>query len=147
MQTRNAASVLPEPVGAAISVWRPAAISRQPSACGSVGPSGNRPSNQRRTAGWNDSSTRPTLPGGSDIPPVDEDVPGASSGSGGWAVAVEDLGFVFVPGGGGAVGVEHDGPAPAVDDDLVVERAEQGAVLYRGVAAVGFAGQVVDFAS
>ena len=51
MQTRNAARVLPEPVGAAISVCRPAAISRQPAACGSVGPAGNRPSNQARTAG------------------------------------------------------------------------------------------------
>ena len=51
MQTRNAASVFPEPVGAAISVCRPAAISRQPPACGSVGPAGNRRSNQARTAG------------------------------------------------------------------------------------------------
>ena len=58
MQTRNAASVLPDPVGAAINVWRPAAISCHPAACGSVGPAGNRPSNQARTAGWNDSSTR-----------------------------------------------------------------------------------------
>src|SRR6266516_2087608 len=58
MQTRNAASVLPDPVGAAISVCRPAAISCHPAACGSVGPAGNRPSNQARTAGWNDSSTR-----------------------------------------------------------------------------------------
>ena len=59
MHTRNAASVLPEPVGAAISVCRPAAISAQPSACGSVGPAGNRRANQVRTAGWNDSSTWP----------------------------------------------------------------------------------------
>ncbi len=55
---------------------------------------------------------------------------GASPGSGGWAVAGEDLGSVLVPGGGGAVGVEDDGPAPAVDDDLVVEGAEQYAVLH-----------------
>ena len=58
MQTRNAASVLPDPVGAAISVCLPAAISRHPPACGSVGPAGNRRPNQARTAGWNDSSTR-----------------------------------------------------------------------------------------
>ena len=58
MQTRNAASVLPEPVGAAISVCLPAATSRHPAACGSVGPPGKRRSNQVRTAGWNDSSTR-----------------------------------------------------------------------------------------
>src|ERR1700677_1246416 len=68
MQTRTAASVLPDPVGAAISVWPPAATSSQPAACGSVGPPGNRRSNQVRTAGWNISSTRsrylraPTLP-------------------------------------------------------------------------------------
>src|SRR5271165_4062510 len=68
MQTRNAARVLPDPVGAAISVWRAAAISRQPAACGSVGPAGNRTWNQARTAGWNDSSTRPTLPANTDIP-------------------------------------------------------------------------------
>jgi hypothetical protein len=51
MQTRNAASVFPDPVGAAISVWFPAAISRQPPACGTVGPSGNLRANQLRTAG------------------------------------------------------------------------------------------------
>src|SRR5215472_1665659 len=51
MQTRKAASVLPDPVGAAISVCRPAAISAQPPACGGVGPSGNRLANQVRTAG------------------------------------------------------------------------------------------------
>src|SRR5690348_3314429 len=53
MQTRNAASVLPEPVGAAISVSRPSAIAPQPPAWGGVGPSGNRLPNQVRTAGWN----------------------------------------------------------------------------------------------
>ena len=51
MQTRNAASVFPDPVGAAISVCRPAAISCQAPACGSVGPAGNRRANQARTAG------------------------------------------------------------------------------------------------
>ena len=48
---RKAASVLPEPVGAAISVSSPPAIAGQPCACGSVGPSGKRRSNQARTAG------------------------------------------------------------------------------------------------
>jgi hypothetical protein len=57
MQTRKAARVLPEPVGAAISVWRPAAISAHPPACGSVGPSGNRLANQVWTAGWKVSIT------------------------------------------------------------------------------------------
>jgi glycine cleavage system aminomethyltransferase T len=35
-------------------------------------------------------------------------------------VAVQDLGLVLVPGGGGAVGVQDQGPALAVDGDLVV---------------------------
>src|SRR5262245_49117173 len=56
MQTRNAASVLPVPVGAAISVSRPRAIAGQPCACASVGPSGNRRSNQAPTAGWKEAS-------------------------------------------------------------------------------------------
>ncbi len=37
MQARNAARVLPEPVGAEISVVRPARICGQPCSCGSVG--------------------------------------------------------------------------------------------------------------
>ena len=47
---RNAASVLPEPVGAAMSVCRPDAIAGQPSACASVG-APNRRSNHVRTMG------------------------------------------------------------------------------------------------
>src|SRR5918995_948889 len=58
MHTRNAASVLPEPVGAAMSVLLLAAISRQPRAWGSVGPSGKRRPNHVRTAGWNVSSIK-----------------------------------------------------------------------------------------
>ncbi len=57
MQTRNPASVLPDPVGAAISVSDPAATYGQPSACGVVGPSGNRRRNHSVTAGWNVSTT------------------------------------------------------------------------------------------
>jgi hypothetical protein len=52
MQTRKAASVLPVPVGAAISVSRPRAMVGQPCSWGSVGPRGKRRSNQARTAGW-----------------------------------------------------------------------------------------------
>ena len=37
------------------------------------------------------------------------------------SVAVQDLGLVLVPRGGGAVGVQDQGPAPPVDRDLVVE--------------------------
>ena len=44
MQTRNAARVLPDPVGAEISVGWPAWICGQPSICGSVGVP-NRPTN------------------------------------------------------------------------------------------------------
>ena len=50
--------------------------------------------------------------------------PGCHPGRTGWAVAVEDLRLVGVPGGGGAVGVQDQGPAPPVDHDLVVEPAE-----------------------
>ena len=53
MPTRNPASVLPDPVGAAISVSCPAAMRSQPSGWAGVGPSGNRRSNQAATAGWN----------------------------------------------------------------------------------------------
>ena len=49
--TRNPASVLPEPVGAAIRVSRPGAISGQPPVCGAVGPSGKRRRNHSATAG------------------------------------------------------------------------------------------------
>ena len=38
---------------------------------------------------------------------------------------MEDLGLVLVPGGGRPVRVDDQGPAPAVDDDLVVERTKQ----------------------
>src|SRR5580692_6059043 len=37
MQTRNAASVLPEPVGAEINASRPSRMAGQPWSCGSVG--------------------------------------------------------------------------------------------------------------
>ena len=52
MALRNAASVLPDPVGAAMSVWRPSRIAAQPRSCADVGaPSVS--SNQRATSGWN----------------------------------------------------------------------------------------------
>src|SRR5215475_11794568 len=72
--------------------------------------------------------------------------PGLLPGAGGGPVAVQHLGLVLVPGGGGAVGVDDQGPAPAVDDDLVVEGAEQHAVLYGGGAAVGLVLGVVHLA-
>src|SRR5215469_12735203 len=50
MQMKNAASVLPDPVGAEISVVLPARISGQPCSCGSVGEP-NRPKNHSATSG------------------------------------------------------------------------------------------------
>src|SRR5919106_373463 len=58
MATRKPASVLPDPVGAAISVSAPEAMSGHPWAWGSDGPSGNRRSNHVRTAGWKSASPR-----------------------------------------------------------------------------------------
>ena len=49
---RNAASVLPEPVGARSSVWSPPAIAGQPPVCGGVG-AAKVASNHARTAGEN----------------------------------------------------------------------------------------------
>jgi hypothetical protein len=72
--------------------------------------------------------------------------PGVLPGSGGRAVAVEDLGAVGVPGGGAAVRIERERPAPAVDGDLVVEEAEEEAVFETGGAAVGLVADVVDLA-
>ena len=59
---------------------------------------------------------------------------------------MEHLGFAGVPGGGGAVGVQGEGPALAVDHDLVVVEAQQHAVFGAGLAAVGLVPDVVDFA-
>ncbi len=55
MAERNAARVFPEPVGAAIKVWRRAWMDGQARACGSVGVVNCLP-NQAATAGWKRSS-------------------------------------------------------------------------------------------
>src|SRR6185437_13342137 len=47
------------------------------------------------------------------------------------------LGLVLVPRGGRPVGVDDQGPAPAVDRDLVMEPAQKNAVPDAGGAAVG----------
>ena len=52
MQVRKAVRVLPDPVGAAMSVCRPWAMAGQPVAWASVGAS-NRLRNQRWMTGWN----------------------------------------------------------------------------------------------
>src|SRR5919112_629320 len=54
MAERNAARVLPDPVGAAISVCRCFLISGHARSCGSVG-AGKLRANQRATAGWKSS--------------------------------------------------------------------------------------------
>src|SRR5260221_7350089 len=62
---RNAASVLPDPVGAMRSVLSPCLMTGQACACAGVG-SGNEVRNHSRTAGWNVSRTslpmRPRVP-------------------------------------------------------------------------------------
>ena len=57
MQSKNADSVLPEPVGAAISVSSPAAIAGQPADWAGVGPCVKRRSNHSLTAGCSRSSS------------------------------------------------------------------------------------------
>ena len=51
MAARNAASVLPEPVGAAISACPPPAIAGQASSCAGVAPAGKVRENHAWTAG------------------------------------------------------------------------------------------------
>ena len=58
MAARKAASVLPEPVGAAMSVGRPALIAAQASVCAGVG-AGKVLANHAATAGWNSRSRSP----------------------------------------------------------------------------------------
>ena len=53
MAARNAANVLPEPVGAAISAWRPLPMAGHASRCAGVAPSGNALANHACTAGCN----------------------------------------------------------------------------------------------
>lgn len=66
--------------------------------------------------------------------------------AGGWSVAAEDF-AVWAVGFGGAVGVEDEVPAEAVDANLMVVLAEQDEVRQAGPAAVGAADDVVDVAS
>ena len=59
--------------------------------------------------------------GGTGVLTEREVLPGAD----GRSVAAQDLGLVLVPGDGGAVGFEDEGPALAVDRDLVVVPASR----------------------
>jgi hypothetical protein len=56
IEARNAVSVLPDPVGAQISVCSPATMCGHPSICGGVG-DGNDDANHSRTAGENAART------------------------------------------------------------------------------------------
>ena len=69
MAARKAASVLPDPVGAAMRVWRPALIAGHASACAAVGPA-KVSANQLATAGWNSVSTAPDCRGAADLAPA-----------------------------------------------------------------------------
>ena len=59
---------------------------------------------------------------------------------------MQGFAVVAVPGGGGAVGVDHQGPAVPVDDDLVVEVAQQDAVLQARLPPVGLMCRVMHLA-
>src|ERR1700722_17937141 len=69
MAARKAASVLPDPVGAAMRVWWPALIAGHASACAAVGPA-KVSANQFATAGWNSVSTAPDCRGAADLAPA-----------------------------------------------------------------------------
>src|SRR5690349_19719688 len=72
--------------------------------------------------------------------------PGLLPGAGRWSVAVEHFGLVLVLRGRRPVRVDDQGPAPAVDDDLVVERARQHAVRQGRRPAAGLVPGVMDLA-
>src|SRR6185312_469425 len=56
-------------------------------------------------------------------------MPGPLPGAGRGAVAVQDFGLVLVPRARRPVRVDDQGPAPPVNHDLMVERAQQDTVL------------------
>jgi hypothetical protein len=59
---------------------------------------------------------------------------------------VQDFGAVGAAGGGGAVGVQGDGPALLVDGHMVVEKTIKSTPVHAGLAAVGQVRHVVHFA-
>src|SRR5580658_9231320 len=69
--------------------------------------------------------------------------PGGLPGAGGWAVAAQDLGPVAVPRGGGPVRVADQGPAHPVNHQVMVEEADQDAIIDTGFAAVALMPEVV----
>ena len=84
----------------------------------------------------------------SDFPdPVEQGKCGQGSpGAGGRGpVAVQEFGAVGAAGGGGAIGVQGDLPAPLMDRHMMVEKTVQGAAVHAGRAAVGQVGYMVHF--
>ncbi len=67
--------------------------------------------------------TRVVGVGGLSVVSLYQGLAGVLPGAGGWSVAVQDLGAVRVPRGGGAIRVQDQGPALLVDHDQVVVRA------------------------
>src|ERR1700722_6533974 len=63
--------------------------------------------------------------------------PGVLPGAGGWAVAAQHLGPVRVPRGRGAIGIEDQGPAPPVYDDVMMVKTQKNALVEAGLAAAG----------
>src|SRR5579863_7605602 len=72
--------------------------------------------------------------------------PGKSLCGGGWCVGSEDVPAVGTSGLGGAVGVQDELPAAAVNAHVVVELADQSKVFGGSLAAVLLMAQVVDVA-
>src|SRR6202035_6065092 len=70
----------------------------------------------------------------------------ARGGAGGWSVAVRDALLARADGGDGAVGVQGEVPAPAVDGGEVVEGAEQDQVGQAGRTTLAAGPDVVGLA-
>ncbi|HMI25604.1 MAG TPA: hypothetical protein VK594_14040, partial [Streptosporangiaceae bacterium] len=86
--------------------------------------------------------TRRVFPALPEPAPYDEAVllPRTDRGS----MAVQDLRLVLIPRGRRPVGVQDQGPAPPVNDHLVVECAQEHAVCGTGLAPVGLVLRMVQ---
>src|ERR1700733_10977899 len=73
--------------------------------------------------------------------------PGGLPGAGGRAVAAQHLAPVPVPRRSGPVAVADQGPAHPVNHHVMVEEADQDAILETGFAAVGLMPQMMHLTS